>query len=163
MRAEGDVHGPAHTAGTQHVVRGENGWALQVKSTPAHGTVGQEVQFDVALTKDGEVVAEATELALELHHIEDDKPIFKTNLLVPQGETSQRLQFFDGAPHRVTITAQPADRDRAAEAPLQAVFDMEVNAIHPPTAVKLRTMALLLSALTIGMVVGWFCPVGRKE
>ena len=163
MRAEGDVHAPAHPAETRHVVRGEHGWALQVDATPAYGTVGKEVQFDVVLTKDGEVSAEATELALELHHIEDDKPIFKTNILVPQGETSQRLQFFDGAPHRVMITAQPVDRDRAGEPPLQAVFDMEVNAIHPPTAVKLRTMALFLGVLTIGMVVGWFCPVGRRE
>jgi hypothetical protein len=163
MRAEGDVHGPAHTAETQHVVRGEHGWALQVNSTPAYGTVGKEVRFDVRLTKDGEAFAEETGLAMELHHIEDDKPIFKTKILAPKGETSQRLQFFDGAPHRVMITAQPANPARTGEPPLQAAFDMEVNAIHPPMAVKLRTLALFIGVLTIGMVVGWFCPVRRKE
>ena len=164
MRAEGDVHhAPTQTSQTPHVVRGEHGWALQVDSTPAQATVGQQVQFDIVLTKDGEVFAEETELAVDLHHIEDDKSIFKTTILAPKGETSQRLQFFDGAPHRVMITAHPANRDRAAEPPLQAVFDMGVNGIHPPMAIKLRTLTLFIGVLTIGMVVGWFCPVRRKE
>jgi hypothetical protein len=166
MRAEGTVHTPhmqTESSKTQHVVRGENGWALQVNSTPAQGTVGKQVRFDMVLTKEGEVYAEATELSLELYHIEDGKPIFKTALLTPTGETSQQLQFFDGAPHRVMITAHAAHPDRAAEKPLQAVFEMEVNGIHPPLGVKLRTLALLIGALTIGMVVGWFCPLGSKE
>ncbi|WP_089939024.1 hypothetical protein, partial [Candidatus Entotheonella palauensis] len=134
MRAEGDVRGQAEASKTQQAVRGEHGWALQVNSTPAQGTVGQQVRFDMVLTKDGEVFAEATELSLELHHIEDDKSIFKTNILAPKGETSQQLQFFDGAPHRVKITAHPAAGDPADpnHQPLQAVFDMEVNGIQPP-------------------------------
>jgi len=163
IRAEGTVRAQTESTKTQHVVRGENGWALQVDSTPAQGTVGKQVRFDIVLTKDGEVYAEATELSLELYHIEDGKPIFKTALLTPTGETSQQLQFFDGAPHRVMITAHPAHPDRAAEKPLQAVFEMEVNGIHPPLGVKLRTLALLTSVLTVGMVVGWFCPLGSKE
>ncbi|WP_143301557.1 hypothetical protein, partial [Candidatus Entotheonella palauensis] len=131
MQAEGDVRGQAGAAKTQQVVRGESGWMLQVDSTPAQGTVGEQVRFDIVLTKDGEVFAEATELSLELHHIEDDKSIFKTAILASKGETSQHLQFFDGAPHRVNITARPVAHDQAAQ-PLQAVFDMEVNGIQPP-------------------------------
>lgn len=163
IRAEGTVQVQTETSKTQQVVRGEHGWALQIESTPAQGTVGEPVQFDMALTKDGEVFAEATALSLELHHIEDDKSVFKTAILSPTGETSQRLQFFDGAPHRVVITAHPAHRDAGDIGPLQAVFDMEVNGIHPPLAVKLRTLALLIGVLTIGMVVGWFWPVSSKE
>lgn len=163
VRAEGDVRAQTETSKTQHVVRGEHGWALQVDATPAQATVGQPVRFDMALTKDGQVFAEETALAVELHHIEDDKPIFKTHILAPRGETSEQLQFFDGAPHRVMITAHPANRDRAGEPPLQAVFEMEVNAIHPPMAVELRTLALFIGVLTIGMVVGWFCPLSSKE
>lgn len=165
MRAEGDVHihKQRSTAQTSHVTQGENGWALQVDSTPAQGTVGQQVRFDIALTKDGEVSTEETALSLELHHIEDDKNIFKTNILTPHGKTSQHLQFFDGAPHQVTITAHPVNRAQAFAQPLQTAFEMEVNGIHPPMGVKLRTLAVFMGVLVIGMVVGWFCPVGRKE
>jgi hypothetical protein len=163
IRAEGNVQVQTEASKTQQVVRGEHGWALQIESTPAQGTVGEQVQFDMALTKDGEVFAEAMALSLELHHIEDDKSVFKTAILSPTGETSQRLQFFDGAPHRVMITAHPAHRDAGEPGPLQAVFDMDVNGIHPPLAVKLRTLALLIGVLTIGMVVGWFWPVSSEE
>ncbi len=165
MRAESEVRMQTEITKTQQVVRAENGWALQVDSTPDQGTVGQQVRFDMMLTKDGEVFAEATELSFELHHIEDDKAIFKTHLLAPTGETSQRFQFFDGAPHRVLITAQPANSSQETGGPLhlRATFDMEVNGIQPPLGVKLRTLALLIGVLTVGMIVGWFCPVGRKE
>ncbi len=164
VRAEGIVSAQIETASkTQQVVRGENGWALQVDSTPAEGTVGKQVRFDMVLTQGGEVFAEATALSLELHHIEDDKSIFKTDILAPTGETSQRLQFFDGAPHRVMITAHPVNSNRAATSPLQATFEMEVNGIQPPMTVKLRTLALLIGVLIIGMVAGWFCPLRSKE
>ncbi len=159
MQAESLAQGQAETAKAKHVVRGEQGWALEVHPTPDQGTVGQQVRFDMRLTKDGEVFAGATEMSLELHHIEDDKSIFQTDILASAGETSQRLQFFDGAPHRVTVTARPASSGPGAASPLQAVFDMDVNGIQPPMAVKLRTMGLLIGVLVIGMVAGWLCPV----
>ena len=163
MRAEGNVQAPTEASKTQQVVRGDHGWALQVDSTPSEGTVGQPVRFDIRLTKDGEVLSEETELTVTLHHIEDGKPVFKTTILAPKGETSQRLQFFDGAPHRVVIAARAASRQGADAPALQAEFDMEVNGIHPPMAVKVRTMALLIGVLIVGMTAGWFCPLGSKE
>lgn len=163
MRVEGNMRMQTKAAQAQQVVRGENGWALSVTSTPTHGTVGQPVQFDIALTKDGNVFAEATQVSIDLHHIEDDKPIFKTRLYAPTGATAQRLQFFDGAPHRVAITAHAATPEQAAPTPLQVVFDMDVEGIHPPLAVQFRTLALLIGVLTMGMVVGWFVPVRSKE
>jgi len=165
MRAEGDVHmhHQQSTAQTPHVTKGENGWALRVDATPSQGTVGEQVRFEIALTKDGQVYPDETALSLALHHIEDDKNIFKTDILIPNGKTSQQLQFFDGAPHQVMITAHPSNQAEAMVQPLQAAFEMEVNGIHPPMGVKLRTLAMFVGVLVIGMVVGWFCPVGRKE
>ena len=163
MRVEGNVQAPMDAAKTQQVVSGDNGWALQVDSTPAEGMVGQPVRFDISLTKDSEALAEETELTVELHHIEDGKPIFKTKLLAPEGRTSQALQFFDGAPHHVVIAARAANHQGGSAPLLKAEFDMEVHGIHPPMAIKLRTMALLIGVLVVGMVAGWFCPLGSKE
>ena len=108
--------------------------------------MGQQVRFDIALTQDGAVYAESMALSLGLHHIEDDKSVFKTDLFshLP-AKTVQQLQFFDGAPHRVTDLGPTGHATGRAERtpPLQAVFDMEVHGVAPPMAVKLRTLGLL--------------------
>ncbi len=163
LQAESTGRGQTEATPPPQMVRGEDGWELTVASTPTQGTVGKHVQFAMALTKDGAVLMETTQFSLALHHIEDDTPIFKTDIYAPRGETVQRVQFFDGAPHRVTITAHPADRAHGLQPPLQAVFAMDVQGLQPPLTVKLRTMTLLVGVLTIGMVVGWFIPVRSKE
>ncbi len=48
-------------------------------------------------------------------------------------------------------------------APLTAVLALDVVAMHPPLAVQIRMMALLLGVLVGGMVVGFFVPRTYKE
>ncbi len=163
IRAECNVRVQAESSPPQQVVNGAQGWTLQVDTTPAQGTVGEQVRFDIVLTKDGEVFQNETQMSIELHHIEDNQPIFKTAIYAPTGETSQQLQFFDGAPHQVMIAAQPASHVPVVQKPLQAIFQMDVQGLQPPLIVKLRTLALFIGVLTVGMVVGWFVPVKRKE
>lgn len=133
-------------------------WTLAVRPTPASATVGQLVQFTVVLSKDGRVFPQPTQVSIEAYHVEDNKMVFQATTYAPDGQTSQHLQFFDGAPHTVMVTARPAAGDHAIVAPLQAVVEMDVRGVHPPTAVKIRTLALLLSVLVVGMVVGFFLP-----
>ena len=145
----------------QYVVQGEGGWVLDVRTTPTHATVGQMLQFDVVLSKDGAVFPEATQTTLLLHHVEDDKAVFETTTHAQTGASSQRFQFFDGAPHTVTITAQPLSQDQAT--PLQAVFEMEVEGLQPPMAVKIRTLVILIGVLVVGMAAGFFLLGSSKE
>ena len=145
----------------QYVVQGEAGWVLDVRTTPPHATVGQLLQFDVVLSKDGTVFPDATQTTLLLHHVEDDKAVFETTIHAQTGASSQRFQFFDGAPHMVTITAKPADQEQGP--PLQAVFEMEVEGLQPPMAVKIRTLLLLIGVLVVGMAAGFFLLGSSKE
>ncbi|MDH3603755.1 MAG: hypothetical protein OEU26_29445 [Candidatus Tectomicrobia bacterium] len=145
----------------QYVVQGEGGWVLDVRTTPTHATVGQLLQFDVMLSKDGAVFPEATQTTLLLHHVEDDKAVFETTTRAQTGASSQRFQFFDGAPHTVTIRAQPVDQDEVT--PLQAVFEMEVEGLQPPMAVKIRTLFILIGVLAVGMAAGFFLLGSSKE
>jgi hypothetical protein len=144
----------------QYVVHGEGGWLLNIRTTPTHATVGQLLQFDVVLSKDGTVFPEATQTTLLLHHVEDDKAVFETTTRAQTGASSQRFQFFDGAPHTVTISAQPVGQ---GQVPLQAVFEMEVEGLHPPMAIKIRTLFILIGVLVIGMAAGFFLLGSSKE
>lgn len=142
--------------------RREAEWTLEARPTPASATVGQLVQFTIVLYKDGKVFPQPTRVSFEAHHVEDKRLVFQATTTAPAGQISQHLQFFDGAPHTVLVTARPAAGDANPATPLQAVLEMEVQGVHPPTRVQLRTLALLLSVLLVGMAVGFFLP-GRKK
>jgi hypothetical protein len=141
---------------------GAAAWTLEVHPTPAQAMVGQLVQFSITLNKDGKVFAHPTRVLIDVHHVEDDKTVLQATTYAPDGRTAPLLQFFDGAPHTVTVTAQPVEADDTPAVPLQAVVAMDVVAMHPPMAVKIRTLALLLSVLVAGMVGGFFVPCRWK-
>ncbi|MGQ4808435.1 hypothetical protein NKDENANG_01817 [Candidatus Entotheonellaceae bacterium PAL068K] len=144
----------------QYVAPGDAGWLLTVRPTPPRATVGHLVQFDIVLSKDGTVFPDATQMTLLIHHVEDDNAVFHTTTRARHGRAAQSFQFFDGAPHTVSVTAQPADSK--AGAALRVAFAMHVEGRQPPMAVKLRTLVLLLGVLGVGMVAG-FCLSGRRE
>ena len=94
---------------------------------------------------------------------EDGKAIFQTTLHTQAGQPVPRLQFFAGAPHRVTVTARPVEGTGSEVAPLTLTMGLDVLALHPPMTVKLRLMALFLVILVSGIVIGFFSPIRLKE
>ncbi len=139
------------------------GWTLQLHPTPGQATVGHIVQLAITLTKEGAIFPHATEIAIDVYHEEDEKTIFQTTILARNGKSSQGLQFFDGAPHQVTVRARPAGTDHATMTPLKAVLHMDVIGVQPPLAVRLRTLALFIGVLIVGMLVGFVVPLRGKE
>jgi hypothetical protein len=140
-------------------------WSLEVHPTPERATVGEPVQLAIVLKKDNQIFAAPMQVAIDMQHLEDHKAVFRTQTMAPDGATSLRFQFFDGAPHVVTVTARPVDAMAfAADAPpLRAVLDMEVTAVHPPAGVQLRLMAILIGVLVVGIMVGSFLLPAMKE
>jgi hypothetical protein len=121
------------------------------------------VQLAIELRKDGELFPGLMEVALEVVNQEDTHVVLETHILARQGQTVQNFQCYDGAPHTITVTVRPIDRTESDGAPLTAMLALDVTALHPPMAVKLRMMALLLGVLVGGMVVGFFVPWRFKE
>jgi hypothetical protein len=159
---------PEHTHTPQvpqgvHAVQGPEGWELQVLPQPAMATVGQLVNLTIALTQERQVWPHVLDVDLTAASLEDGREVFRTTLHTEGGELSPRLQFFDGAPHRLTVTARPGTGAGPTVAPLTVTQDLEVIALHPPMGVKLRLMALLLGVLVLGMAVGFFCPSPFKQ
>ena len=159
----GHTERAAHGAPAHQVMRGDDGWELEVHSSPAPATVGHLVQLAIWLRKDGAVFPGLTEVAIAVANQEEAQTVMGTHILAPQGHTAQSLQLYDGAPHTITVTAHPVGGEASGVAPLTAVLALDVVAMHPPLAVQIRMMALLLGVLVGGMVVGFFVPRTYKE
>jgi hypothetical protein len=145
------------------VSRGDDGWELEVRSNPVPATVGHLVQLAIWLRKDGEVFPGMTEVVIEVANQEEAQAVVGTHIRARQGHTSQSLQLYDGAPHTATITVRPVVGAESGVAPLTAVLGLDVVALHPPMAVQIRMLALLLGVLVGGMVVGFCVPWASKE
>jgi hypothetical protein len=153
----------AQTARGQQVVQGPDGWELEVHPRPESATVGQLVELAIWLKKDGEVFSDQIDVLLEAAHQEDAHTVLQTAVWARTGQTTQRLQLFDGAPHTIAITAHPLGEAYSHMVPLTITLELDVRALHPPMAVKIRLMALLLMVLVSGMAVGFFFPRRHKE
>ncbi|MGE3539499.1 MAG: hypothetical protein AB7N91_18960 [Candidatus Tectimicrobiota bacterium] len=161
-RAQEHAHSAPVNSGTQ-VAQGGDGWELTVQPQPASATVGQLLDLGIVLKKDGQIWPRPLEVLLQASSQEDGKDILRTTLWTQSGQMTPRLQFFDGAPHSVTVTARPLAGSAGEVAPLTVTMGLEVLALHPPMAVKLRILALLLIVLVGGMVAGFFLPTRLKE
>lgn len=160
--------GPGHTepaadmARGHQVMRGADGWELEVRASPVPATVGHLVQFAIWLRQDGVVFPGMIEVAIEVANQEEAQAVAATHIRAREGHTSPGFQLYDGAPHTATITVRPVVGAERSVAPLTAVLGLDVVALHPPMAVQIRMIAILLGVLVVGMVVGFCVPRTSK-
>lgn len=148
----------AHTAQGPQVIRGVDGWELEVHAHPEPARVGQLVALDLWLRKDGAVFPGMTGMSTAVTNLEEGQMVVETHILARQGSTTQRLQLYDGGLHTIAMTVHPVGGAASGWAPPTVVLNMDVVALHPPLAVQIRRMTVLLSVLVAGMVVGFFVP-----
>jgi hypothetical protein len=147
----------------RQVIHGDQGWELEVQASPIPATVGQLVQLAMWLRQDGALFPGLTDVHMEVVHQEEAHTVLETHMQARQGYTRQSLQLYDGAPHTVSVTVRPVAVEGNAVAPLTATLGLEVVALHPPLAVKIRMMAILLGVFVVGMAGGFFLPWPFKE
>jgi len=90
--------------------------------------------------------------------LEEAQTVVETRILARQGYTAQSLQLYDGGLYTIAVTIRPVDGEASGVALPTALLSVDVLALHPPLAVQLRMMAILLGVLVIGMAVGFFWP-----
>jgi hypothetical protein len=159
----GHTEQAVHRAPERQVIRGDNGWELEIHVSPMPATVGHVVQLAIWLRKDGAVFPDTTEVSIVVANMEEVQTVMETNILARQGHTAQSLQIYDGAPHIIAVTVRPVGGETSGWAPPTAVLSVDVVALHPPLAVQIRMMAILLGVLVGGMVVGFFVPRTYKS
>jgi len=126
-----------------------NGMTLSFAMNPGAGKVGMinDLTFSVKDAAGQPVPNTVFEVAF--WHIEDDKPIFSTQLFGKQGSANLDFQFFDGAEHEVRVTASNA------AGKVQLTRTVEVEAIHPPMPVKVKTLLYFIFIAFIGILIGF--------
>ena len=148
----------AHGAPERQVIRGDDGWELEIHSIPMPATVGHLIQLTLWLRKDDAVFPGMMEVSIAALNLEEAQTVVETHILVRQGYTSQSLQLYDGVPHTIAVTVRPVGGEVSAWALPTVGLSVDVMAVGPPLAVQIRMIALWLGVLTGGMVVGFFVP-----
>jgi hypothetical protein len=163
VKADHAMNAPIDFPHGPQVIKGNDGWELVVHPMPVQVQAGETLQLSMLLRKEGVVLAEATEMSLNVYQLAHDKPILRANILAPNGSTSQRLQLFDGAPHSCTVTARPAGGAFARSVALAAVLGVDVSPHPPSMTAKIRLLAIAVGVLGGGMVAGFLLPKMSRE
>lgn len=151
------AHGGEHEAHTEPFTESATtgDMTLTYLMNPGAGKVGTLNTLTLAATDSAGALAPNTTFEVKLWHIEDDKPVFATTLYAPSGETQFDFQFFDGAEHEVRLTASNA----SGTVDLTKVVDVE--AVDPPLAVKIKTTVMLVLVTLVGILIGLRIQVMR--
>jgi hypothetical protein len=158
-------HGPRELVfpkGAQ-VLQGDDGWALEVRPTPEQARVGELLDLGVTLTHQGQVFADAMEVAIHLYNLKGDQTVLRTSILVPNGSTSQRFQVVESVPHTCTVTARPASGVSEGPRTLTAVVGIDAVAALIPLTVRLRVMGLVLGMVGTGVAGGFILASGVRK
>jgi hypothetical protein len=130
---------------------------LTYTMNPGAGKVGTLNTLTLTATNSGGAPVSDTTFEVKFWHIEDDKPVFTTQLYAPTGQTQFDFEFFDGAQHEVRLTA----RNTTGTVDLTKVVDVE--AVDSPMAVKIKTTVLLVLVTLVGILIGLRVQVIRGK
>ena len=158
--AHGQKHG-ATPAGPAGGTTTSDSVALSVDFEPDGGRVGEFVTIRGDVRDAAGQSLPGAKISIRLHHIEDDKTMYEGSFIAPGGRFEWKNQFFDGAEHRVFVTASPLVDGAFTPVTFESVIDVE--AIDPPNAIIIRTWIFLVGLTAAGMACGTFLArIGRS-
>lgn len=127
---------------------------LALSFDPPSGTVGKLVTIRAVATDPDSKPLANVRFTVRLHHLEDDKDMYTSTFVAPDGTFTWRNQFFDGAEHQIIVTAAPVES--GAFTPVTAAYTMDVEAICPPDNVVARMWTFHMAIVVAGMACGAF-------
>ena len=135
---------------------------LAVTLDPQTGAqVGDAIRFGARVTTlAGQPITNVL-FSFELYHIEDDKVIFATRGLGPDGTISFQFAPFDGVPYEVRVNATSTPQSSAQFGILQAKPVVFVEALAPPLRVKLQNTFYLIAIVGLGVATGLWAAFRR--
>ncbi len=125
-----------------------------------HAVVGEPAQLLVQLRdrRTNQPVPNA-EFEIQTTAIEGEWSAFSYRAIADaNGQFAWQPQFFDGAPHRITVTARPQPATLKSFPPLQAAQTVEVEGVAPPLQMRLLVLGYFISLVLVGLATGfWWC------
>lgn len=123
-----------------------------------HAVVGEPARLMVQLRdrRTNQPVPNA-EFEIQTTAIEGEWSAFRYRAIADaNGQFAWQPQFFDGAPHRVTVTARPQPATLKSFSPLQVAQTIEVEGAAPPLQLRLLALGYFTSILVIGLAAGFW-------
>lgn len=147
--SHGDHSQGASQRSPLHEEVSSSGMTLEFSMNPGAGKVGEinKLAFMVK-NSSGKLIPDTT-FEIKFWHIEDDKPVFFSNLFSQSGLENLNFQFFDGAEHEIRIKAMNA------QGSILLNHRIEVEAIHPPMRTKILTVIYFVIVIFVGMLFGF--------
>lgn len=124
----------------------------------AIATVGQAIPLEVELTRaeTGEPISAAV-LDINTTSLEYERTVFDfTAQTDTQGEFVWEQQFFDGAPHLVTVHVSPAANSSIPFEPFEFSQRIDVTGVAPPLFVRLVSLGYCTGVLALGTAAGFW-------
>lgn len=125
-------------------------------SGDVEATVGQPVKLSVQAvdTQTGQPVTDAM-VNIKATQMENEWVSFAyQGVTDAKGQLTWEQQFFDGAPHSVTVDISPQTQAQRQFSPLRVAQDIEVKGVAPPLFGRLIVLAYLTSIIVLGLVIG---------
>lgn len=131
------------------------GSTLTVTLDPEVPAVGELAVISGAVTDASGSQVEGVQFDVSAFHLEDEKNMTAFSFAAPDGAFRLEFQFFDGAGHRVSVKASPAE-GAAPFDPVVAESEIDVAGFDPPLGVKIKTTVYLLIVVLAGIIAGLF-------
>jgi len=125
-------------------------------SGDVEATVGQLANLAVQAidTQTGQPVTDAI-VNIKTTPLEDEWVAFAyQGVTDTQGSFKWEQQFFDGAPHNVTVEVSPQPQAQRQFSPLKIAQEIEVKGIAPPLQSRLIVLAYWTGIIVLGLVIG---------
>lgn len=119
-------------------------------------TVGQLANLAVQVTdtQTGQPVTDAN-LNIKATSLEGEWVAFAyQGVTDTKGQLQWEQQFFDGAPHKVTVEVSPQPQSQQEFSPLKVVKEISVEGVAPPLQSRLVVLGYFTSFIVLGLVIG---------
>lgn len=119
-------------------------------------TVGQltNIAVQVSDTQTGQPVTDAN-LNIKATSLEGEWVAFAyQGVTDTKGQLAWEQQFFDGAPHKVTVEVSPKPQSKQQFLPLKVVKKIAVEGVAPPLQSRLIVLGYFTSLILLGLVIG---------
>ncbi|HET9241052.1 MAG TPA: hypothetical protein VFO10_27555 [Oligoflexus sp.] len=141
-------------------VKSKEGYRLEMDVVTPEPRVG-ELSEIIARYQNAEGELQAALFHMEVKQLEHDHVVFSSDVSAPDGLLHWEGQFFDGSPHRVSLTAKPLMEENPGHL-IRIERDVDVTGVEPPLRSVIKSFGLLMAitalALVLGLLLGRYFP-----
>jgi hypothetical protein len=153
--ADSHTHGNHSHSSDEPAILQSQGIEARI-SGDIEATVGQpaKLALQVSDTQTGEPVSDAI-LNIKTTQSENKWVAFAyQGVTDTKGQLKWEQQFFDGAPHKITVNVSPQPQAKRQFSPIRVAQDIEVKGVAPPLHSRLIVLAYFTSIILLGLVIG---------